>query len=123
MTMKLVLVSENISKQLMDTVESTEDESGESDREWQDDPLSQSAAAIFSQSSSYLHDSLVEEQETSQPRVLNTVLVTDVCPNRDNRKREETVMVEKFLSNGCGCDLGNGGCSCTFTAESLEANW
>ena len=106
---------------IINAVESTE-ESGESDIEWQDDPLSQSAAATPSQSSSHLHDSLVEEeQETSQPLVLNTVPVTDVCPNRENLEREETVMVEKFLSDGCGCDLVNGGCSSTFTADSLES--
>ena len=106
---------------IINAVESTE-ESGESDIEWQDDPLSQSAAATPSQSSSHLHDSLVEEeQETSQPLVLNTVPVTDVCPNRENLEREEAVMVEKFLSDGCGCDLVNGGCSSTFTADSLES--
>ncbi len=100
--------------------------------EWQDDPPSQSAASqlgdpsqstatILSQSS-HLHDSLIEEeQETSQPLVLNTVPIGDVLPNRENQEREETVMVEKFLSDGCGCDLVNGGCSSTFTVESVES--
>lgn len=97
------------------------EESGESDIEWQGDSLGQSAAATPSQSS-HLHDSLFEEeQETSQPLVLNTVPVTNVSPNRENLEREETVMVEKFLSDGCGCDLVNGGCSNTFTAEFLES--
>ena len=56
--------------------------------------------------------------EISQPLVVNTVPVQDVSPNRENLEREE---IEKFLSDGCGCDLANGGCSTTFTADCLES--
>ena len=30
-------------------------------------------------------------------------------------------MVEKYLRDGCGCDLTDGGCSTRFTADSLES--
>ena len=30
-------------------------------------------------------------------------------------------MVQKFLSDGCGCDLASGSCSSTFSAESIES--
>ena len=62
-----------------------------------------------------------EELETNQPLVVNTVPVLDIQPNRDNLEREESVLVQGFLSEGCGCDLANGSCSSTFTAESLES--
>ena len=69
-----------------------------------------------------LQDSLVEEElETNQPLVVNTVPVLDIQPNRDNLEREESVLVQRFLSEGCGCDLANVSCSSIFTAESLES--
>ena len=103
--------------------------------EWQDDPpresttprqsataTSQSEIATTASQSSLLQDSLLEEElEISQPLVVNTVPVQDVSPNSENLEREEIVMVEKFLSDGCGCDLANGGCSTTFTADCLES--
>ena len=112
---------------IIKTVESAEEESGESDTEWQDGPPSQiatlSQSATSTSQSSLLQDSLLEEDlETSQPLVVNTVPVQDVSPNRENLEREERVLVEKFLSDGCGCDVVNGGCSSTFTADSLESN-
>ena len=63
----------------------------------------------------------MEEQETSQPLVVNTVPVQDVHPNRENLEREETALIQRFLSEGCGCDLANGSCSSTFTTESIES--
>ena len=96
------------------------EESGESDIEWEDDPSSQSATAPSQ--SSLLQDSLVEEeQEMSQPLVVNTAPVQDVSPNREYLEREERVMVEKYIRDGCGCDLADGGCSTRFTADSLES--
>ena len=56
----------------------------------------------------------------SQPVVVNTVPVEDVSPNREHLERGETVMVEKFLTNRCGCDLAHGGCSSTLKADSIE---
>ena len=110
---------------IIKTVDCSEEESGESDMEWQDEPpnesttprqsataTSQSDIATTASQSSLLQDSLLEEElEISQPLVVNTVPVQDVSPNREYLEREETVMVEKFLSDGCGCNLANGGCS------------
>ena len=63
--------------------------------EWQSDP-----GTTPEQPS--LQDSLVEDElETNQPLVVNTVHVLDIQPNRENLEREETVMVQKILSDGC----------------------
>ena len=81
----------------------------------------QSATATPSHSSN-LQDSLIEEEvETSQPLVLNTVPVEDIRPNTENLEREETAAVEKYTSEGCGCDVVSGGCSKRFTAQYLES--
>ena len=65
------------------------EESGESDIEWEDDPSSQSATAPSQ--SSLLQDSLVEEeQEMSQPLVVNTAPVQDVSPNRISGERGDS---------------------------------
>ena len=70
-----------------------------SDVEWQSDP-----GTTPKQPS--LQDSLVEDElETNQPLVVNTVPVLDIQPNRENLEREETVMVQKILSDGCGDHL------------------
>ena len=61
-----------------------------------------------------------EEVETSQPLVLNTVPVEDIRPNTENLEREETAAVEKYMSEGCGCDVVSGGCSKRFTAQYLS---
>ena len=111
---------------IIKTVESSEEESGESDVEWQDDHPRESTTlnqpATATSQSSLLQDSLLEEElEISQPLVVNTVPVQDVSPNRENLEREETAIVERFLSDGCGCDLANGGCSNVFMADSLES--
>ena len=69
-----------------------------------------------------LQDSLVEEDlEISQRLVVNTEPVLDLHPNRENLEREETVKIQKFLNDGCGCDLVSGSCSSTFSAESIES--
>ena len=67
--------------------------------EWQSDP-----GTTAEQPS--LQDSLVEDElETNQPLVVNTVPVLDIQPNRENLEREEIVMVQKILSDRCGCHL------------------
>ena len=67
-----------------------------SDVEWQSDPGTTPEQPA-------LQDSLVEDElETNQPLVVNTVPVLDIHPNRE---REETVMVQKILSDGCGDHL------------------
>ena len=60
-----------------------------------------------------------EEQEISQPLVVNTVLIQDVSQNREHLEREERVIIEIFLVDRCGCD---GGCSSMFMADSLESH-
>ena len=70
-----------------------------------------------------LQDSLREEDdEISQPLVVDTVPVQELSSNTDYLEREETTMIQRFLIDGCGCGLANG-CICTtlFTAESLES--
>ena len=57
----------------------------------------------------------------SQPLVVNTAPVQDVRPNREYLEGEARVMVEKYLRDGCGCGLADGGCSTRFTADSLES--
>ena len=59
--------------------------------------------------------------ETSQPLLVNTAPLLEVHPNTENLEREETVQVQRFLTDGCGCDLTSGSCSSTFTAESVES--
>ena len=39
----------------------------------------------------------------------------------ENLERDETVHVVRFLSESCGCDLANGPCNSTFTAEYIES--
>ena len=74
-------------------MESSEDKS---DAEWQSDPgMTHELPSLF----------VEEELETNQPLVVNTVPVLDIQPNRENLEREETVMVQEFLSDGCRCDL------------------
>ena len=69
--------------------ESSEEESDESDVEWESGPPTTPEQPS-------LQDSLVEEElETNQPLVVNTVPVLDIQPNRDNLEREKV-----FLSNG-----------------------
>ena len=70
-----------------------------------------------------LQDSLREEEdEISQPLVVNMVPVQNLSTNTEYLEREETAMIERFLSDGCGCNLVSGSnCSTLFTAESLES--
>ena len=85
----------------------------ESDVEWQE--AQDTAPAQVS-----LQDSLVgEEQETSQPLVHNTAPVVEVQPNKLHLEREENTSVQRFLTDGCGCDLADGPCSSIFTVESV----
>ena len=42
-------------------------------------------------------------------------------PKSENVKKEETVIIQKFLTDGCGCDLASGSCSSTFSAESIDS--
>ena len=46
-----------------------------------------------------------EEDEISQPLVVNTAPVQDLSTNTEYLEREEMTMIQKFLSNGCGCNL------------------
>ena len=102
------------------TDESSEEESGESDVELELAPPSLSAT-VQSTGGSQLQDSLLEEeQELEQPLVVNTMPVISITQNTENLENEERVMVDRFLQDGCGCDLHRGGCSSTFTADSLE---
>lgn len=69
-----------------------------------------------------LEDSLTEEEvETSQPLLHNTSPVLEVQPNTLHLEREESASVQRFLTNGCGCDLADGPCSSTFSVESVES--
>ena len=71
---------------------------------------------------STLQDSMrEEEEEISQPLVVNTMAVQDLRSNTEYLEREERVKVERFISDGCGCDLAHGNnCTTLFTVESLE---
>ena len=82
-----------------------------------------SSQSVPASETGVLQDSLREEEdEISQPLVVNTVPVQDLSTNTEYLEREETAMIERFLSNGCGCDLASGSnCSTLFTAESLES--
>jgi hypothetical protein len=42
-------------------------------------------------------------------------------PTERTWKKTETVIVQRFVSVGCGCHLTNGSCSSTFTAEAIES--
>ena len=76
---------------IIKTVESSEEESGESDIEWQDGHTTHQLS---------LQDSLLKEElEISQPLVVNTVPVQDITPNTHNLEREETTMIHKCLSD------------------------
>ena len=89
-------------------------ESEESEVEYETGPTSSAAATQL------LHDSLLEEEEeTSRSFVVNTTPVFDTSPNREYMQVEETTLVQKFLADGCGCDLATGGCSSNFSTESL----
>ena len=57
----------------------------------------------------------------SQPLIVDTAPILDVQPNSENLERDETVHVVRFLSESCGCDLANGPCNSTFTAEYIES--
>ena len=100
-----------------------EEESGESDQE--NDPPSQLVSGTNQSVSgtSLLQDSLIEEEhEISQPLVFNTLPIQDLSTNTEYLEREETVTVQRFLSDAYGCDLASGSsCSTLFTAESLES--
>ena len=61
-----------------------------------------------------------EELETSQPLLHNTAPVLEVQPNTQNLEREESALILRFLTGGCGCDLSDGPCSSTFTLEGVE---
>lgn len=69
-----------------------------------------------------LEDSLEEEElETSQPLLHDTAPVLEVQPNTLYLEREENTLVQKFLTDGCGCNLADGGqCSSMFTVEGVE---
>ena len=57
---------------------------------------------------------------TASPRkslLVHTTPVVDRQPNAENLEREETTKIDRFLADGCGCDLASGFCSNTFTAE------
>ena len=83
----------------------------ESDVEYQEAHDTTSAQILFL-------DSLVEgELKTSQPLLHNTAPVVEVQPNTLHLEREERTLVQRFLTDGCGCDLANGPCSSMFTAE------
>ena len=85
------------------TIESSEEES---DVEWQNDHDTQPSP----------QDSLMEEELESS--LLNTAPMQVVQPNIQHLERKETVEVQRFLTDGCGCDLASGS---TFTAESVES--
>ena len=51
---------------------------------------------------------------------MNTTPVVDVYTNTENLEGEETGSIERFLRDGCGCDLASGSCSNTFTAEYIN---
>ena len=72
---------------------------------------------------SVLQDSMREEEEISQPLVVNTVTVQDLRSNTEYLEREETVKVARFINDGCDYDLAHrNSCTTLFTVESLEGS-
>ena len=61
-----------------------------------------------------------EELETNQPLLHNTAPEVEVQPNTLHLEREESTLVQRFLTDGCGCHLADGPCSSTFTVEGVE---
>ena len=82
-----------------------------------------SSQSVPASETGVLQDSFREEEdEISQPLVVNTVPVQDLSTNTEYLEREETTLIQKFLSDGCGCDLASeSNCSTLFRAESVES--
>ena len=92
-----------------------------------------SSQSVPASETGVLQDSFREEEdEISQPLVVNTVPVQDLSTNTEYLEREETILIQKFLSDGCGCDLASGSNCSTLSrwratgetaVNSLELSW